>query len=204
MIILSLRVSLHSEAVIFSPGSAVAPNRCPAAHPSLFACLTNLFITLINNLSALGHPSHDAPLLPLSCVHYEGTAQCTEEEAAVCSPACVFFSSSGVAGVLRSPVKGCKFRTGKSGGSGDGVHGGGGAHAAAPPVPTPPRTAAHWEGPLPAPSPPFVSEPQSSKPCRFPWSAACVCGTVLRIGGGGFGWGGPWEGGRLGFSSPCC
>lgn len=108
----------------------------------------------------------------------------------------------GAVGVLSWPRQGKKFRTGKSGGSGDGVHGGGDAHAAAPLGPAPPRTAAHWAGPSPAPSPPLVQEPESLRPCSpgFPWTAACACGRELWTGEGGSGWVVPGEEGHLGFS----
>ena len=101
---------------------------------------------------------------------------------------------------------GWKFRTDKSDGSGDGVHGGGDAHAAAPPVPAPPHKEARWAYPSPAPSPPLVlklpvvlmhGSPDS------PWTAACACGRGLWTDGGGSGWVGLGEAVHLGFSSPC-
>lgn len=99
-----------------------------------------------------------------------------------------------------------KFTTGKSGGSGDGVRGGGDVHAAAPLVPGRHRTAARWAGPSRALSPSLVLElPESLRPCspESPWTAACACGRGLWTDEGGSGWLAPEEEGHLGFSSPC-
>lgn len=67
------------------------------------------------------------------------------------------------------------FRTGRSGGSGDGVHGGGGAHVAAQLVPVRRHKAAHLEGPVPVPSPPQA--PKWTRVLKLdslgsPWTAA--------------------------------
>lgn len=99
-----------------------------------------------------------------------------------------------------------KFRTGKSDGSGDGVHGGGDARAVAPLVPAPPRTAARWADPSHALFQPLVLElPESLRPCSpgSPWIAACACGRGLWTGEGGSGWVAPGEEEHLGFSSLC-
>lgn len=83
-----------------------------------------------------------------------------------------------------------KFRTGKSGDSGDGVHGDGDAHAVAPLEPAPPHRAAHWAGLSPVLFPPPVQELlKNLKPDRLgsPLTAACVCGRGLRTDEGGSG-----------------
>lgn len=82
------------------------------------------------------------------------------------------------------------FKTGKSGGSGDGVHGGGDARAAAPLVPALLHRAARWAGPSPAPSPPQVlALPESLRHGTpgSPWNAAYACGRGLRTGAGASG-----------------
>lgn len=79
--------------------------------------------------------------------------------------------------------QGPNFKTGKSGDSGDGVRGGGGAHAAAPLVPAPLHTTEGWAGPSRALSPPaaLLKSLRPGSP-GSPWNAACACGTGLRIG----------------------
>lgn len=96
-------------------------------------------------------------------------------------------------------------KTGKSGDSGDGVHGGGDARAAAPLVPTLLHTTKGWASLSHAPSPqPVLLKNWMHGSPGSPWSAACACGMGLWIGVAVFGWVMPVEEGRLGFLSPCC
>lgn len=66
-----------------------------------------------------------------------------------------------------------KFKTGKSGDSGDGVHGGGDARAAAPLVPSLLQTTGGWAGPSHAlsPQPVLLKSLMAGSP-GSPWSAA--------------------------------
>lgn len=99
--------------------------------------------------------------------------------------------------------KGEKLRTGKSGGSDGGVHGGGGARAAAPLVPAPPHRAQRWVDPSHALSPLLVPKlPASPRPCSFgsPSTAACACGRGLWTGEAASGWAAPEEAARPGFA----
>lgn len=99
-----------------------------------------------------------------------------------------------------------KFKTGKCGDSGDGVHGGGDARAAAPLVPGLLQTAEDWASPshVLSPQPVLLKSLMPGSPTGSPWNAACACGMGLWIGAAVFGWVMPAEEGCLGFLTPCC
>lgn len=83
------------------------------------------------------------------------------------------------AALLGGPRQSGIIKTGRSGGSGDGVHGDGGAHVAAPPAPVPLRRSAGLADPSPALSPPQVLRQRENLRPDSPGSpliAACTYG----------------------------
>lgn len=119
----------------------------------------------------MSHHSHDRLLS--SKLYVQCTMQCKEVYLQSVS------AGQGDSGQLQEQ----KFKTGKSGDSGDGVHGGGDAHAAAPLVRAPLHTTEGWASPSHALSPQLVLL-KSLRPGSpgSPWNAACACGMGLWVG----------------------
>lgn len=141
-----------------------------------------------------GHPSRSPRLPSMSYVH------CTSKE--VCCSQCLLARLS-LLNYRRKKKQ--QFNTGKSGGSGNGVHGGGDARAAAPLV-----GALHHitegQGCLSHALSPHLFLLKGLMPGSpgSPWSAACACGMGLWFGATGFEWVMPVEEECLGFLSPYC